>query len=329
MGTLTHALGDHCDWQITALTRSSLALLLVAGWMGVAGVRPVVLRPPTLWLRSLAGSMSLICNFYALARLPVADVLALTNLFPIWVALLSWPLERRAPTLGVWISVAAGLAGVILIQPPERNVETFAALVAVAASFFTAVAMMGLHRLQGLDPRAIVGHFSAVSIVFCIGSLFVFKRDPALPGIGDPQTWAMLLGVGATATIGQLFLTKAFAAGPPAKVAVVGLSQVVFAMVLEVALLKHTYPPTSLAGIALVIAPTAWLMVNRVGLVDYLVRGWDDLTTAVAPNAQQPAKERAPEDAAKPAADQHRPTLYHCSVRLGHTGEDQPAVEQK
>jgi drug/metabolite transporter (DMT)-like permease len=264
MGTLTHALGTRCDWQVTALCRSSLALVLVAGWMAAARVRPVVFRPPTLWLRSLAGSMSLICNFYALPRLPVADVLTLLNLFPIWVALLSWPLERRAPSLGVWISVVAGLAGVVLIQPPRLDGETLAAGVAVAASFFTAVAMMGLHRLHGLDPRAIVGHFSAVAIVFCLGSLFVFAREPELPGVWNPQSLAMLLGVGATATVGQIFLTKAFAAGPPAKVAVVGLSQVVFAMAMEVALLNQTYPATSLAGIALVIAPTAWLMVYRV-----------------------------------------------------------------
>jgi drug/metabolite transporter (DMT)-like permease len=264
MGTLTHALRSRCDWQFTAFLRSGLALVFVAVWMATTGVRPVVWRPRILWLRSFAGSMSLICNFYALPRLPVADVLTLSNLFPIWVALLSWPLEKKAPSIGVWLSVAVGITGIFLMQPPTPTGDTFATLVAVAASFFTAVAMMGLHRLQGVDPRAVVVHFSAVSLVFCTGALFVFQRDLALPSVwDDPHTLWMLLGVGVTATIGQLFLTKAFAAGPPAKVAVVGLTQIVFAMVVDVVLLNQSYSPTNLAGMALVMAPTAWLMVNR------------------------------------------------------------------
>jgi drug/metabolite transporter (DMT)-like permease len=252
-----------CDWQVTAFARSAQALVFVALWMGITGVRPVFWRPRILWLRSLAGSMSLICNFYALPRLPVADVLTLSNLFPIWVALLSWPLEGKAPTIGVCLSVVAGLTGVVLIQPPSLSGETIAALVALAASFFTAVAMMGLHRLDGVDPRAVVVHFSAVSLIFCTAALFVFPRDTSLPSMWNARTLGMLVGVGAAATVGQLFLTKAFAAGPPAKVAVVGLSQVVFAMVVEVVLLDQAYSPTNLAGMALVMAPTAWLMVNR------------------------------------------------------------------
>jgi drug/metabolite transporter (DMT)-like permease len=263
MSLLTHALKERCDWQVTAFARTVQAFVIVAVWMALAGVRPVLFRPRILWLRSLAGSMSLMCNFYALPRLPVADVLTLTNLFPIWVALLSWPLERKAPSIGVWVSVVAGLTGVVLIQPPSFTGETLAALVALAASFFTAVAMMGLHRLDGVDPRAVVVHFSAVSLIFCTASLLVLPHNASLPTVWEADTLWKLVGVGVAATIGQLFLTKAFSAGPPAKVALIGLSQVAFAMVAEFVLWRQSYSPTNLAGMALVMAPTAWLMVNR------------------------------------------------------------------
>jgi drug/metabolite transporter (DMT)-like permease len=236
------------------------AVVLAVG----TGVRLVVMRPRILWIRSLAGSLSLICNFYAITRLPVAAVLTLTNMFPIWVALLSWPLERKRPSFLVWLSVACGVLGVFLIRPPEFHGETFAVLAAIAASFFTAIAMMGLHRLQDVDPWAVVVHFSGVSLLFCLGSIFASGSDLPLPAFDDSRTLAMLLGIGVTATVGQLFLTKAFTAGPPAKVAVVGLTQVVFAMVLEAALLNRSYDTTSMAGMALVMAPTAWLMVNRI-----------------------------------------------------------------
>jgi drug/metabolite transporter (DMT)-like permease len=134
---------------------------------------------------------------------------------------------------------------------------------ALVASLSTAVAMLGLHRLRHIHPWAIVAHFSGVATVFCLASLFV--PDPGLAPRPAPHAAALplLFGVGVTATVGQLFLTKAFAAGPPAKVSVVGLTQVVFAVGLDVWLWGHTFTAPALVGIGLVLAPTAWLMAGR------------------------------------------------------------------
>jgi drug/metabolite transporter (DMT)-like permease len=72
----------------------------------------------------------------------------------------------------------------------------------------------------------------------------------------------LLLGVGVSATIGQLFLTKAFAAGAPARVAVVGLTQIVFSMLLDAILFQRTFNWLTLVGIALVVIPAAWVMTH-------------------------------------------------------------------
>ena len=47
-----------------------------------SGSELVVWRPRTLWVRSLAGSCSLACNFYALTRLPIADAITLFSVQP-------------------------------------------------------------------------------------------------------------------------------------------------------------------------------------------------------------------------------------------------------
>jgi drug/metabolite transporter (DMT)-like permease len=263
MSTLAHALGAHCDWQVIALARSALAFLLAGILALAAGVRLVFLRPRTLWIRSLAGSLSLVGTLFALTRLPVSDVLTLTNTFPIWVAVLSWPLLGELPSSRVWLAVATAVAGVILIQQPHVAEGNFASLVALASSFSTAVAMIGLHRLHGIDARAIVVHFSGVASVFCLASLFLFERTSTPGLIVDEWLLLMLLGVGVTATVGQLFLTKAFASGPPTKVSVVGLTQVVFAMILELCLENRSFTPATLFGMGLVLAPTGWLMTRQ------------------------------------------------------------------
>jgi drug/metabolite transporter (DMT)-like permease len=72
----------------------------------------------------------------------------------------------------------------------------------------------------------------------------------------------LLLGVGVSGTLGQILLTKAYATGAPAKVAVVGLTQVVFAMGFDVALWHRPLTPVALLGFALVLAPTTWLSIR-------------------------------------------------------------------
>ena len=162
MSTLAHAVRDRFAWQTIAIGRSSVPFVLTALSAGWAGGRLVVFGPRALWLRSVAGSMGLICTFFALTRLPVADALTLTNLFPIWIALLSWPLLRQRPGPFVWGCVMCAVCGVSLIQQPHLADGNLATLAALSVSFTSALAMIGLHRVHRLDTRAIVWHFSGV-----------------------------------------------------------------------------------------------------------------------------------------------------------------------
>ncbi|HEX3725723.1 MAG TPA: DMT family transporter [Pirellulales bacterium] len=270
MGSLAHALGPSCHWLVVALTRTGLALGFTTVLARAAGVKLVFWRPATLWVRSIAGSISLVCTFFALTHLPVAEVLTLTNVFPIWVAILSWPLYGERPSWETCVAIAIGLAGVVLVQQPHFTPGEFSdgheitpALLALCSSVTTAVAMLGLHRLQEIDPRAIVVHFSGVALSVCLVLVLVMPGEPIASSHFGSTALVMLLGVGIAATIGQLFLTKAFAAGPPAKVSVVALTQAVFAMAFDVLVTGHTFGSVTLAGMVLVMAPTAWLLLSQ------------------------------------------------------------------
>jgi drug/metabolite transporter (DMT)-like permease len=263
MAALTHMLGGLFEWNLVATARTGLALTISAALTYWAGAKFVFWGPRALWIRSIAGSVSLLCTFYALPRLPISDVLTLTNMFPIWVALLSWPLVGETPSLSAWLAIALGMVGVVLVaQPHLVHDEKLPAAMAVVASLSTAVSMLGLHRLQQIDPRAIVVHFSFVSLLACLASLVVIPQRALSMSQFDGRSISMLLVVGVTATIGQIFLTKAFAAGSPAKVSVVALSQVAFAMTFDAVVEGRTFGVVGLIGIALVLAPTAWLIVS-------------------------------------------------------------------
>jgi len=268
MSQFASMVGKTCDWRIVALARSFLAFALAFLLARLSGARLIFRGPAVLWLRSCAGSFSLLCTFFAFSYLTSAEVLTLTNTFPIWVAILSWPLLRVRPGPSVWLAACCGVVGVVVMQ--QENIALSAGLrlaavpLALLAALSSAVAMLGLHRLKGeMDTWAIVVHFSGVATLFVLGAIVV-------GGLPDLETITassvgLLLAVGGTATVGQLCLTRAFTLGEPSRVSVVRLAQVVFALGLDVLFTGPAFEVATLAGIGLVMAPTAWMMASKAG----------------------------------------------------------------
>ena len=77
----------------------------------------------------------------------------------------------------------------------------------------------------------------------------------------------MLCGVGLAGTVGQVFLTKAYAAGLPSEVAVISLTQVIFGLGFDFTLWGRAMPPIALLGMLLILAPTA-LVTRRASLTE-------------------------------------------------------------
>jgi drug/metabolite transporter (DMT)-like permease len=261
MAICTKGLANSCPWQVIAVFRAGLAMLFAAILTYHAGGQFVILKPKTLWMRSLAGSVSLLCGFYAMTHASISEILVLTNMYPLWVAVLSWPMLREFPSLEVWVAILLSIAGLCLMEPPQAIEGKLAFAAALLSSFTSGIALIGLHKLKKLDPRAIVTHFSGVAMLLSIAACFVFPLQRA-----TAVSWNMaflLLGVGLFATAGQLFLTKAFTTGNAARVAVVGLSQVAIVMLLEIIIWRRTFSGQTLLGMALVVTPTAWMMLRR------------------------------------------------------------------
>jgi drug/metabolite transporter (DMT)-like permease len=273
MGSMAHALGSRCDWMQIALVRALFMYVAIVTVARVMRIPLVVWRPRVLWVRSLAGTTSLFCSFYALTRLQVSEVLTLTNTYPIWIILMSWAAFGQRPTPRDLVAVACGTIGVVLIERPRLGHDHVAALIALVSAFSAGVALLGLHRLKNVDPRAVVAHFAGVASVSALTALA--WRSAAATGTSTSQaiaaitplpltqsltTLLLLGGVGLTGTVGQVFLTKAYAAGMPSEISVISLTQVIFALLFELVFSGRSAPPVVLLGMVLILAPTAWIM---------------------------------------------------------------------
>ncbi len=269
MGLLTHEVNrEGCPWLIVASVRGALATIIALCMTFSLGIHLVFLRPRMLWIRSLSGSCSMLATFYALGNMLVSDVLTITNTFPIWIALLSWPLARERPTPGVWVAVLCSVSGVMLaLEPNQEGFRWAPACAALGASFFSAVAMLGINRIRNVHPLAVVVHFSAVStlatLVFLPLQLLQWPESVHFAELGNGPVIGMLLAVGLTAAMGQMFLTRAYASGSPSKVSVVALSQVLLVLAFEVWQGRKVLTWNVAVGTMLVLGPVGWLIARE------------------------------------------------------------------
>jgi len=263
MAAVSHLAGERCDWQLVVVARAAVAFVFAFLLAKAFGVKLVLFGSRTLWVRSLAGSTGMICNFYALAHLPVSDTLTLMNTAPIWVTLLLWLVFKQKPTAGISLAVLISVVGIALIQQPHFQDGKFACLMALCGAFCTSIAMLGLNRLQHIDPRAIVVHFSAVASIATTAFLLATNRKDYSAQLMDKTTLALLVLVGLGGVAGQIGMTMAFAKGQATQISVVALSQILFGLVFDVLFWKHQLNWVSLLGMVLVIVPTAWLILSK------------------------------------------------------------------
>jgi drug/metabolite transporter (DMT)-like permease len=261
MGAISKILAVSSDWRLLAVVRAAL-MLVFAGALGAATRTPFSLfATPMLWMRSLVGSLSMVCTFYTLTHLPFSEATTLIKSYPLWVVVLSWVVLGERPSAKVWIAILIGVVGVVMIAQPHFDEARLALAVGILSSVCTAVVMLGLNKLAHVDARAIVLHFGVVSTVVCGLVYILFAGVSTLPrAFTETRGVTMLLGVGLLGTLGQIALTKAFATGDPSRVSVVGLSELIFGVAYDRLLWDRKFGWMTLAGMLLVAAPTAWLL---------------------------------------------------------------------
>jgi drug/metabolite transporter (DMT)-like permease len=272
MALLAESLKEQFTYPWITMIRSGVAtgLAITLAWSARAPL--VFLRPASLWMRSLSGWASMICGFYAVTHYDVEIVLALTNMYPLWVAVLSWPMLGKLPSVQTWLALLLSCVGMWLVylSSLQLNIGKLSDLynpqlaipMAILAGMLSGVALINLHRVKDLDTRAVVAHFSGVATAL---SLVVWLLIPITPPTQSTSGDGVmrLLGIGLAATVGQLCLTKAFSTGSPARVSVVGLSQVVVAAIVKWVTEQRVPSTWSLLGMSLVVIATMWVMLSQ------------------------------------------------------------------
>lgn len=203
-------------------------------------------------VRGGSGFVALLLFFHAIGTLPLSTAVTLNYTSPLFLALLLTVWHGEKPHWPLLAGVGLGFCGVLLLLRPSFNgAQLGAGLMGLASGFLAGVAYLNVRQLSRLgEPDwRIVFYFTLVSTL----------GAGAWVGLGswhvpDWRATGLLLGLGASATLAQLALTRAYRLGNALTVGSLAYSTVVFASLFGMLLWNEILPVQGWLGMGLIVA---------------------------------------------------------------------------
>ena len=227
MSVFVHLAGDLPVFQ-KAFFRNVVALIFVTGIMlkRKIGFVPDKKNVPALLGRSFFGTVGLLCNFYAIDKLVLADANMLNKLSPFFAIVFSIFLLSERPTAVQVLSVFAAFVGsAFIIKPSLGGYAVFPAIVGATGGMGAGLAYTFVRYLgeKGENSFRIIFFFSVFSSLVCIPFMLADFEPFSLKSL------IFLICAGISASVGQFGITKAYVCAPAKEISVYDYTQVLFA----------------------------------------------------------------------------------------------------
>lgn len=204
-----------------------------------------------LW-RGISGSVALALFFYCITVLPLATAVTLNYTAPLFLTLLTMLVFKDKFHLPLTIAIALGFGGVVLLlRPTLQHEQLLPGVFGLISGFLAGVAYLNVKQLGiiGEPDTRTVFYFSLIATIGS-GVWMLFDTVHTI----TPQGFALLLGLGSTATLAQLAMTRAYRTGNMLVVGSLAYSTIVFASLFGMLLWNEVLPLSSWLGMALIIA---------------------------------------------------------------------------
>lgn len=249
LGALVKYLAPHYSNAQIVFFRNVFALLILLPYLLARG--KLVFKVDKLrfhFLRSTTGITSMYLYFYCLGVLPLGEVTLLAQTAPIWIPVIAYFWLGDEFKKRYLFSGLIGIAGVALVVRPDADTFSPAFLLGLLGAVLAAGSKVTIRRMSDTETaHMIVFYFSLISTVITAIPAFV-QWQPIVS-----SDWPALLGLGITAALGQMLMTRAFMLAPPGRIGAWSYTQVVFAFAFGWLLWREPIHPLSLLGAVLII----------------------------------------------------------------------------
>jgi drug/metabolite transporter (DMT)-like permease len=200
--------------------------------------------------RAIVGLISLVLFFYAIAHLHLATAITLNYTSALFLAGFMPFLLHERPKPILLGAILLGFMGVtLLLRPSFSSANALAGAMGLLSGFGAALAYVHVKQLGKLNEPdwRTVFYFTCISTI-ASGAWVLFDHFISLSWQDIP----MLLGLGVSATIGQLAMTRAYRTGNTLIVASLAYTTVIFATLLGAFFWQETLSSSEYIAIGII-----------------------------------------------------------------------------
>ncbi len=204
-----------------------------------------------LW-RGVSGTIALMLYFYCITVLPLATAVTLNYTAPLYLSILTILAFKEHFRPALSSAILLGFCGVILLlHPTLAQNQLIPGLIGLLSGLLAGIAYLNVKQLglSGEPEWRVVFYFSLIAAITSgVGMLFGTVHSITMPGL------FILLGLGSTATLAQLAMTRAYRTGKMLVAGSLSYSTVIFASIFGMILWGEALPLMGWIGMGLIIA---------------------------------------------------------------------------
>ncbi|MCH8516394.1 MAG: DMT family transporter [Cyclobacteriaceae bacterium] len=205
--------------------RSAISLIISFVVLKRARVSLIGNQPWILFLRGFFGLLALSMFFWTLQELPLGAAVTIQYLSPIFASALGIFIVKEKVKPYKWVFFGIAFAGVVMIEGFDPRVSPFFLVVGLISAIFAGLAYNMVRLLKDSEhPVRIVFYFPLVSLPLT-GIYILF--DWVTPLGWD---WLLILFMGISTQIAQVYMTKAFQSDEVSKIALLKYAGIFYAV---------------------------------------------------------------------------------------------------
>ncbi|MCO8145779.1 DMT family transporter [Rhodovulum tesquicola] len=252
---LVKHVGDAVPAPQAAFLRYLLGLVFLAPMLGPllrAGIDRRGLAQYSV--RGLVHALGVICWFYAMTRIPIAEVTAMNYLNPVYVTIGAALVFGERLALRRILAIAVAFAGVLVILRPGFRELSDGHLAMIFTALFFGASYLMAKRLSERDSAAVVVAMLSLTVTLALAPLaLAVWVTPTLSQL----FWLFLVAFFATA--GHYSMTMAFRAAPLAVTQPVTFLQLVWATLLGWLVFDEAADGWVILGGAMIVAAVVFI----------------------------------------------------------------------
>ena len=203
-----------------------------------------------LLIRAVAGTLGILCNFYAVSNMNLADASMLNKLSPFFAVIFSIFILKEKANFKQIFAITLAFIGALFVMKPSFSFDALPGLLGFLGGLGAGLAYACVRKLtqNGFKGPLIIFYFSLFSCVVTLPWL-IFDFTPM-----SPQQWLYLILAGLSASGGQYFITTAYSKAPAKEISIYDYSQIIFTTLLSLIVFGDLPDTLSFVGYGIIIS---------------------------------------------------------------------------